>query len=143
VSDPNVVAGYRRAIARRGQWVILRRISGQAPHAAVFDAMVRAIVMDYRPQSEVMAVKREGGITQGGRNVIVMRDDLAEKRFPLPVKKNDKLILLERDRVNQEQTEIALPDGTLLYESDALNISDPDPNKRGLADAIDFIAGGV
>lgn len=120
-SDPSVVAGYRRALGRRGQDVTFRRVVGQAPNTVIVDATVAAIVMDYVPEAAVMAVKREGAITQGGRHIIVLAADLAEKHFPLPLVKHDKAI------VNGE----------------SLDIFSVDPNKRGLGGAIDVLAVGT
>ncbi len=127
-ADPSILAGYRRAFARRGQPVLVRRVSGDAPNVATFDAAVTAIVMSYTPQPDVMAVKPEGGITQGDRLVIVLADDLANERFPLPVAKNDKIVLL--DPVSGVQGEV-------------LNVTDPDPYKRALGGAIELKAEGV
>lgn len=124
--DQNILAGYRRAIERRGQPVIVRRINGDAPNAASFDARVHAIVMDYVPKTPVADEKPEGGITLGGRNVIVLEGDLRDKRFPLPVIKNDKVILLGRDGAGEE-----------------LNIIELDPNRRRIAGAVDIVAEGV
>lgn len=121
VGDPSVVAGYRRALGRRGQDVTFRRVVGQAPNAIVVNATVSAIVMDYVPEAAVMPVKREGAITQGGRHIIVLADDLAEKHFPLPLVKHDKAII----------------------NGETLDIFSVDANKRGLAGAIDVLAVGV
>lgn len=121
--DANALAGYRRAIARRGQWVIVRRIAGDAPSAATFDACVRAIVMDYVPKEPVSDLKPEGGVTLGARNIILIEKDLRDKHFPLPVGKNDKVVLLGAD--------------------EELNIMALDPNRRGIAGAVDIVAQGV
>ncbi len=143
MTNPNAVAGYKRAMAIRGRWVILRRVTGQAPNAATFDATVNAIVTDYKTEAPVMAVKREGAITQGGRNIIILTDDLTAARFPLPVKKNDKLILLEDQAQGAGQVAIVLADGRTVYEGDQLNVTDPDPSKRRVAGAEDFMAVGA
>src|SRR5690349_12289742 len=95
-TDLNALTSYRRAFARRARWIKLRRVTGQAGQGAgFFDAVVQAIVDDYVSEPPVGTTRREGAITQGGRRVIVLSDDLAAKRFPLPVRKNDKVILLE------------------------------------------------
>lgn len=127
MSDPSILAGYRRALLRRGQPVLVRRVSGDAPNVATFDAAVTAIVMSYTPQPDVMAIKPEGGITQGDRMVIVIADDLATVRFPLPVIKNDKIVLLDASGNPVE----------------VLNVTDPDPYKRALGGAIELKAEGV
>lgn len=127
MSDPGILAGYRRALARRGQPVLVRRVSGDAPNVATFDAPVSAIVMSYTPQPDVMNIKPEGGITQGNRTVILLVDDLAAVRFPLPVAKNDKIVLLDDTGAQIE----------------VLNVTDPDPYKRALGGAIELRAEGM
>ena len=54
--------------------------------------------------------------------VIVMAGDLASKRFPLPLKKNDKII---------------------LESGEELNVIEVDANKRAVAGAIELKASGV
>lgn len=127
MSDPGIVAAYRRALARRGQPVLVRRVSGDAPNVATFDAAVTAVVMDYAPQGDVLAVKPEGGITQGDRLVILLTDDLAALQWPLPVQKNDKIVLLD----------------DVGNEVESLNVTKPDPYKRALGGAIELRAEGV
>lgn len=144
MSDAAVVASYRRAFGRRGRWVKVRRVTAPAGQGAGFvDATVKAIVMDYEPQGVVMPIKREGAITQGARKVMVMESDLAALHFPLPVKKNDKIILLEEFSPGPGATGIVLPGGAIVYEGDALNVTDPDPSKRRVAGAIELLAVGA
>ena len=119
--DPNALAGYRRALARRGVSVTVRRITGEAPNATTFDATVTALVMDYVPKAPVADVRPEGEITLGARNVIVLADDLAAASFPLPVQKHDKVVV----------------------DGEELDVMSVDPNKRGIADAIELVAQGV
>jgi hypothetical protein len=142
-SDPAAVAAYRRALARRGRWVIIRRVSGQAPAATTTDAVVLAIVDDYVTEASVMPVKREGSITQGGRKVIVLADDLSAQRFPLPIVKNDKMILLDDQQSFQGQKPRVVPGGKTVWEADALNLENPDPSKRAVAGAIELLAVGA
>jgi hypothetical protein len=121
VIDQTAIAGYRRAMARRGEPVIVRRVNGIAPNAAIFDANVTGIVMDYLAKGDVLTVQPEGGITLGARNVIVLESDLVAARFPLPVTKNDKVVV----------------------QGEELNIISVDPSKRGIAGALDIVAEGV
>jgi hypothetical protein len=121
MTDANAVAAYRRALARRGEPVIVRRIDGTAPNTAVFDAAVTAIVMDYIPRTPVADFRPEGAVTLGARNIIVLTDDLDRARFPLPVAKNDKVVV----------------------RGEELNIVSVDPSKRGIAGALDIVAMGV
>lgn len=128
-SDPSIVAAYRRAFARQGVAVpiSLRRITGFAPNTATVSADIVAIVRDYVPDTTVVAetgfaASKQGAITQGDRVIIVMADDLAQKRFPLPVRKNDRIML---------------PSG------DVLNVIAVDAAKRAAAGAIELKAAGV
>jgi hypothetical protein len=126
MTDPSAVAGYRRALARRGVEVIFVRINGAAPHAAQVQATVMAIVTGYTPDSGQVgrtgfSETRLGAITQGDRKIVVLSDDLAGQFYPLPVAKNDKAI------VNGE----------------TLTITAVDPNTRSLAGAIELTAAGV
>lgn len=123
MTDPGVVATYRRALARRGEPVTFRRVTGQAPNAVTFSATVQAMVADYVPQGDVMPIKREGGITQGARKIIVLAEDLALARFPVPLVKNDKVVV-----------------GDIPA---ALNVESVDGKKRALAGAVEVVATGV
>ena len=117
----NALAGYERALAVRGEPVIVRRIGGQAPNTATFDANVSAIVMDYIAKTPVDDVRPEGGVTLGARNIIVLDRDLRNARFPLPITKNDKIVV----------------------RGEELNIMSVDPSKRAVAGAWDIVAEGV
>lgn len=88
----NAAAAYRRALAVTGQTVTFQRVSGQAPNAQTFDAVVTAIFRAYQPAPPIGAgVVRTAEITEGLREFIVLQDDLAAARFPLPLAKNDKI----------------------------------------------------
>lgn len=119
--DAAIVAGYRHALARRGQPVTFRRVSGQAPNVTTADAMVEAIVMNYQAAPSVMSSQPAATVTLDDRMVIVIESDLRRQQFPLPVRKNDKI------EVNGEW----------------LNVEALDPNKRALAGAIEIHAKGA
>ena len=74
-----------------------------------------------RAKAPVADVRPEGEITLGARNVIVLADDLAAADFPLPVQKHDKVVV----------------------DGEELDVMSIDPNKRGIADAIELVAQGV
>lgn len=133
-TDPNALAGYRRAFAKRGQQVLIRRISGIAPNAVTFSVQVAAIVMDYVPKAPVGTTAGEGDITLGARTVIVLADDLAQQNFPLPVVKGDKVVT--------NAVPSMLGQGSIKGDEE-LNVISADPNKRGVAGAIDIMAEGV
>lgn len=121
MTDPNAVAGYRRAIARRGTAVIFERINGQAPNVGITTATVNGIVMNYAREGDILPLQPEGGVTLGDRLIIVLAADLAAQDFPLPLRKNDKAIVA----------------------GEPLNIENLDPFKRNIAGAIEIHARGT
>jgi hypothetical protein len=118
--DSNILSSYRRAIARRGISVTFQRVTGQAPNVVTTTAMVDAIVMNYQVEPGVMNIAPEGGVSLGDRMIIAIQDDLRLQQFPLPVRKNDKV----------------------LVNGEWLNVETIDPNKRELAGAIEVHARG-
>lgn len=122
--DSAIVAGYRRAIARRGEQVTFERRTGQATGAKTsvqtVSAVVQAIVMNYQVEPSVMPVEPEGSVTLGDKMIIALEADLLLQEFPLPLRKNDKV----------------------LVKGDWLNIETLDPSKRGLAGAVEIHAKG-
>jgi hypothetical protein len=141
--DPNAQAGYERALEARGKPVIVVRESGVAPNVAIFQAQVLAIIADYKAQTPIGETKPEGGITMGARSVIVLAHYLREKKFPLPLQKNDKVILLDEEQTDPSQQAEAQPDGTTLYQIETLNVMSADPYTRAIAGAIELMAEGV
>jgi hypothetical protein len=130
--DPEALAAYRDALAQAGgQPVIFRRISGQAPNTAKFDAQVTAIFRMYQPTGEIGSGTRSAGITEGTREYIVLSDDLAAARFPLPLQKNDKI--LPGTIVN----------GSFVPGTEQFNITEVDPGTRIFAGALQGKAVGV
>jgi hypothetical protein len=127
--DQAAIAAYRRAFAKRAMPVVIRRVIGNAPSTTTTDASVTAVVTDYRPQPGVMVIKPEGGITQGNRLVIVLTADLVAAGFPLPLAKNDKVVL-----VSQPQP---------LPTDEVLNVVSVDPYKRAIAGAVEIEAAGI
>lgn len=123
--DLNAQAGYRRAIARTGETVTFQRISGQPGQGATIlpigGATVQAIVNSYQVEAPVMGVKREGAITLGDRRIIVLADDLAQAGFPLPLRKNDRVVV----------------------QGETLNIETVDPSTRSFGGAIELRAKGI
>lgn len=127
--DPAIVAAYSRAFARSSVQVAIKRITGFAPNPTASEtAIVRAIVRDYQPDTMQvaqmgLAATKIGAITEGDRLVIVLACDLAAQRFPLPLKKNDRVLL--------------------IATGDELNVVSIDANKRAAAGAIELKAAGV
>lgn len=124
--DLNAQEGYRRAIARAGETVTFQRISGQPGQGAVIlpapaGATVQAIVNSFQVEAPVMSVKREGAITLADRKIIVLVDDLAQAGFPLPLRKNDRVVV----------------------QGETLNIETVDPSTRAFAGAVELRAKGI
>jgi hypothetical protein len=120
--DPAMQAAYRRALARTGETVTVQRVSGTAPRTATFSASVKANVQSYAPETNEVSEggygsSQIGATTQSQRKVIVVAEDLAAARFPLPVQKNDRVMLA---------------DGTKC------NVTGVDAHKRQLAGAIEL-----
>src|ERR1700676_1342592 len=131
VTDPAIVAAYRRAFARLGLAisVTFKRETGFAPNpVTTVTANVTAIVRDYAPdptspRQEGYPSTRMGAITEGDRMVIVMASDLQAAGFPLPIRKNDRVVIVDT--------------------GDELNIVDVDAYKRATAGAIELKAASV
>lgn len=116
MSDPVIVAAYRANMGYRGQPVTFRRVTGEAPIISTFDAIVTAIVKSYVPTSATGAFAHDADVSRGNRMVIVLSDDLADKRFPLPVVKNDKIF------VGDNEFTVISVDANKRYPAGALEI---------------------
>lgn len=124
--DLGAQEGYRRAIARRGEQVTFQRIVGYAPNPVTVlpaggGATVNAIVMKYQPTQSIGGFAGGDAITEGDRTLIVLGDDLLQAGFPLPLQKNDKVIV----------------------QGELMNIERVDPSTRGVAGAWELVALGV
>lgn len=128
-ANPAIVAAYERALAKRGTQIVVTRVTGFAPNpTATFSAAVVAMVVDYTPDTvEPLQMgypaSKPGGITEGDRLVILMATDLEAARFPLPLRKNDRI--------------------TIVESGDELSIVDVDAYKRAVGGAIEAKAAGV
>lgn len=127
--DPAINAAYLKAFARLGVSVSVtfKRVTGSAPGTVTtVTATVNAVVRGYNPDTtsparEGYATTKVGSITEGARSLIVMATDLQSAGFPLPVKKNDKII---------------------MDTGDQLTITDVDSWVRAAAGAIELKASG-
>lgn len=94
MGDPAITNAYRQALVRTGQAVTFQRVTGQAPSAVTSNYNVTAIFRAYQPTTAIGgAVVRSAEITEGLREFIVLADDLTNVGFPLPLLKNDKIIV--------------------------------------------------
>jgi hypothetical protein len=125
--DPTMLSAHRRAVVRTGERVTIQRISGTAPRTVSFSAEVMANVQAYAPDSTEVsqtgyAATQPGAITQSDRKVIVIAQDLLDQRFPLPIRKNDKIILADGAKCN---------------------VNGVDAHKRSIAGAIEMTVSSV
>ena len=85
---PDEVRGvYRRFFDDRGENVLIRRYYGIGNNRSKFEVEVKARVFDYAPQELI------GTIIQGDVKALVLVEDLENKQFPVPILKNDKVII--------------------------------------------------
>lgn len=122
MSNLSGVSTYRRARDRVGETVTFQRLAGDAPNTTVVAAaQVVAIVRNAMTGPPTGGFAGEYAVSRTERNLIVLEDDLDTQGFPLPLVKNDKV----------------------LVQGELMNIERIDPSKRGFAGAIDVMAIGV
>lgn len=126
--DPSAQAFTAAGIERSGVVVTFQRVSGFAPNTFIFSADLKAIVsMDRDDGQEVgqtgYGSRKPGAITQDSRDVIVMASALSAARFPLPLRKHDRVIL--------------------ALTGEKFSIIHVNPYKRALAGAIELTIVGV
>jgi len=90
---------YRRFVNEVGEEIIVRRYFGTGTNRSKFEVNVMARVVGYGPQELV------GTIVQGDQKLIVMVEDLETFQFPLPLVKNDKVV------VRGKELNVEAPDG--------------------------------
>jgi hypothetical protein len=109
MTDLSAQAALRNMVNTIGQMVTFQRVVGVAPNVTILPApngaTLMARVRGYTPESTEVAEtgyasSQVGAITQTDRKVIVVADDLAATGFPMPVKKNDKIILVDGTKGN-------------------------------------------
>jgi hypothetical protein len=82
-SIPSIAA----RIGREGQPVTLRRLTGTGANQVPFDVELFGFVRSYRPE-ELTA-----GITQGDRVVRISDAEIAERQWPGPPRKGDRVVI--------------------------------------------------
>ena len=128
MADQNAIAAYRRMLARTGQAVTFRRVKGQAPNVTYQDAKVPALFRAYQPTIPIGTAVHSADISEGLRQFIVLDADLVTAGFPVPVQKNDKILV--GDPAQPAQVE-------------AYNITEVDYGTRVFAGAVEGKAVGV
>ncbi len=93
-ADPGVIAlsltgtvnraGFETEVEQRGEEITVRRVVANAP---AIEVTARAIVTGYSPDELV------GGVNQADRKVFLSAQDLEDKDFPEPLKRNDKVVI--------------------------------------------------
>lgn len=124
--DPSAQAFTANGIRIRGVEVTVQRISGTAPRTAIFSATIMGSVEVVQPDRAASersgyGAGNTGALTQDDRQVVLMVSDLIEKRFPLPLRKNDRM----------------------LIGDDIFTIARVDPYKRAMAGALEATITGV
>jgi hypothetical protein len=110
MTDASAQAGLRTMIAAIGQIVTFQRIIGVAPKVTVISVSIGARVRGYAPETMQVAEtgyasSQGGAISQTDRKVVVVADDLAAAGFPMPPRKNDKIILADGTKGNVTQVD--------------------------------------
>jgi putative lipoic acid-binding regulatory protein len=116
-------AAHARAIHATGQPVTFQRKAlGAAPQT--FTASVVAIVRNAMPAATNEGYSgKPGSVTEAGRQVLVMKADLAAEGFPMPVKKGDRIQIAEA--------------------GEWLQVEQVDNAKRFLAGCVELTAKGI
>lgn len=135
-TDPGIEAAYREAVERARVRVTVIRPNGFAPNVdPVLAENIPAAIRDATPDTTEPAqsglpTTRPGAMTEADRIVILMTRDLERARFPLPLKKNDRI-------------QIVSIDGRPVTDGDVFNIVAADPYKRAAGGAIECKAASV
>jgi hypothetical protein len=120
--NENARAAYRRAFKAAGAIpVTFRRVIGQDESATATDIEVHAIFRGYSATAPIGAPAAPHDISEGDRQFIVIEEDLRDAGFPLPLVKNDAIII----------------------GPETFNIVDIDYGTRRIAGAIEGRARGV
>lgn len=86
-----VKATYQHMMDEHGEWIVIRRYTGQGTNRPKFDISVRAVVRNYMPEELV------GDIQQGDRQVVVLAKDIIDKQLRLPITTNDRAIVRDKE----------------------------------------------
>lgn len=90
---------YRRFLYEVGEKVLIRRYFGIGNNRTKFEVEAQARIVGYKD------VELTGTIIQGDQRVILLQEDLINSQFPLPLVKNDKVVVRGKER------NIEYPDG--------------------------------
>lgn len=88
-----MIARLDAALARRGQDIVLRRLTlGTGGLQVPFDAGVRASVRAAKPEELI------GNVDQTHSRVVISPTSLAAAQWAMPIRKNDKAVIAGRVR---------------------------------------------
>lgn len=126
--DRSAEAFLEQAIDTVGVAVAVTRLFGYQPNITTFSVDVRAKVAKVTPNSAApprdgSPANAPGALTQDDRTVILMAKHLRAERFPLPLRKGDKV--------------------TLKETGDVFDVSDVDPYTMAIAGAVTLTVTGV
>jgi hypothetical protein len=83
---------YQRMLEEIGEKVLIRRYFGTGNNRSKFEVEVRARIVGY------IASELVGTIIQGDQKAILLQEDLLIFQFPLPLMKNDKIVVKGKER---------------------------------------------
>ncbi len=111
MSSDDIKALYRADLQ---ETVVIRRYTGTGTNRPKFDVPVQGSSQRYQ------ATELLGTVVQGDQRILVLVEDLIQKKFALPVTTNDKIVVAGKELAIIAPNERADLDGTLIaYELQA------------------------
>jgi hypothetical protein len=105
MSSDDIKALYR---ADCQETIVIRRYTGTGTNRPHFEASVRGSSRRYH------ATELLGNIVQGDQEILILVEDLIQKKFPLPVTTNDRVVVAGKELAIIAPNERADLDGTLI-----------------------------
>jgi len=105
MSSDDIKALYRADLQ---ETVVIRRYTGTGTNRPKFDVSVHGSSRRYH------ATELLGGIVQGDQEILVLVEDLIQKKFALPITTNDKIVIAGKELAIIAPNERADLDGTLI-----------------------------
>lgn len=105
MSSDDIKALYR---AELKETIVVRRYTGTGTNRPKFEVSVRASSRRYHGTELI------GSIVQGDQQVLILVEDLIQKKFALPMTTNDKVVISGKEIAIVAANERADLDGTLI-----------------------------
>ncbi len=105
MSSDDIKALYR---AELKDMIKVRRYTGTGTNRPIFEAWVRGRANQYK------ATELIGTITQGDQHVLILVEDLIQKKFALPLTTNDKIVASGKELSIVAANNRSDLDGTLI-----------------------------